>query len=113
MSYNKTLVSRKQEAMIKSITDLLEVLSEIELDNTSGNDAEIVLDDGSVMTLNATTDKGRNFLFIEKISITNARLNLDIVVSRTRPTVTNYDKTVIGLVKEKPDTIRLVLKKKK
>jgi len=80
--------------MIKSITDLLDVLSEINIDDTSGNDGEIVLDDDSVMTLGLTTSRYSNLLNIEKISVANARLNLEI------------------LVKRKPEKIILTLKKK-
>lgn len=41
MTYNKALVSSRQQAVIKSITDLLEVLSEIEVDDTGGNNGEL------------------------------------------------------------------------
>jgi hypothetical protein len=107
MSYNKALVSSKQKAMIKSITDLLNVLSEIEIGGTGGNNGEITLDDGSVMTLSTTADKGNDLLNIKKISVTNATLNLDITISR--------DSSKIRLVKAKPasdETIHLVPKKK-
>ncbi len=113
MSYNKTLVSSKQKTMLKSITDLLSVLSEIEIGDASGNNGEIVLDDGSVMTLSLATDKGRNNLYIERISVTNARLNLDVVISRAMQNVFSQDKAIIRLVKKKPNKIRLVLKKQK
>jgi hypothetical protein len=116
MSYNKALVSSKQKAMIKSITDLLEVLSEIAIDDTGGNGGEIVLGDGSVMTLSVTADKGRNLLNIDKISVTNARLNLDIIVSKAKQGALSQDDNVIRLVKRKSsgeggEKIRLVLKK--
>lgn len=107
MIYNKALVSSKQKTMIKSITDLLEVLSEIPLDDAGGNNGEIVLDDGSVMTLSFASDKGNDPLYIEKLSVTSARLNLDIIVSKKE-----QGDDVIRLVKKKPEKIIVTLKKK-
>lgn len=112
MSYNKTLVSSKQKAVLKSITDLLEVLSEIDINDANGNDGEIVLDDGSIMTLSLSADNDRNSLHIEKVSVTNARLNLDIIVSRNKQITLRKDDNVIRLVKKKPEKIIVTLKKK-
>jgi hypothetical protein len=117
MSYDKALVLSKQKAVIKSITDLLEVLGEIEIGDTSGNDGEIALGDGSVMTLSAAAGKGRNPLHIERISVTNARLNLDIIVSKTKQDVLNKDddRVVVKLAKpegkDEAKVVRLVKRK--
>lgn len=109
MSYDKALVSSKQKAMLKSITDLLNVLSEIDIDDNKGNSGEIVLDDGSIMTLSTSADKQGNTLNVERISLTSARLNLDILVDRKAQNTAEEDDTVIRLVKKSPD--KIILKK--
>lgn len=105
MSYDKVLVSNKQKAVLKSITDLLNVLSEIEVGSDGDNSGEITLDDGSIMTLSIASDKDPNSSHIQKLSVTNARLNLDI-------TVRKQNDNVIRLVKRKPGRIIVKLKKK-
>jgi hypothetical protein len=117
MSYDKALVLSKQKAVIKSITDLLSVLSEIEVGDAGGNSGEIVLDDGSVMTLSLAADERHNSLPVERISVTNARLNLDIAVSRTKQGVLNKDddRVIVKLAKPSSENeakvIRLVKKR--
>lgn len=111
MSYNKSLVSSKQSVVIKSITELLEILSEIEISDTGGNDSEIVLDDGSVMTLSLADGKDNNSSYIKKISITNARLNLDVIISRSQQYVLEQDKNIIWVAKKKPEKLIVKLKK--
>jgi len=115
MSYDKALVSNRQKAVIKSITDLLEVLSEIDIDDASDNGGEIVLDDGSVMTLSVTTDKSRNSLNVKTISLSNATLNLDILIKKANRSVLSQNDTVIRLVKRKTsgDSNKIVIKLKK
>ena len=112
MTYDKALVSGKQKAVFKSITDLLDVLSEIEADDAGGNTNEIVLEDGSVMTLSLVADKGRNPLQIEKISVSNARLNIDINISKSEQSALSKADDVIRIVKKKPEKITLTVRKK-
>ncbi len=113
MIYDKALVLSKQKAMMKSITDLLDVLSDIEIGD-GGNSGEIVLDDGSVMTLSAAANKESNLLNVEKVSVTNARLNLDILISKTMPSVLSQDDSVIRLVKKKSSSDdKIIFVKKK
>lgn len=55
------------------------------------------------MTLSIASDKDRNSLHIQKLSLTSARLNLDITIQK--------QSDVIRLVQAKPKAIKIVLKK--
>jgi hypothetical protein len=112
MSYNDELVSNKQKAVVKSITDLLEVLGEIDIDDDTSNGGEIVLDDGTIMTLSFNPDSNRNTFRVNKISVTNARLNLDVSITNIKQDDSNIDGDIIRLVRKKPKKITLTIKKK-
>jgi hypothetical protein len=97
MIYDKALVASKQQAAIKSITELLNTLSDINPDS-DGSGNTIIGDDGSVMTLGIENNRGNDGKPVQIISITIKKLN--------------QASNVIRLVKRKPEKTIVVLKKK-
>lgn len=51
MNYSKAVIKEKQTNTIKSISDLLDVLNDIAVDDTTGQSDTMILDDGTEVIL--------------------------------------------------------------
>lgn len=51
MNYSKAIIKEKQTNTIKSISDLLDVLNDIAVDDTTGQSDTMILDDGTEVIL--------------------------------------------------------------
>jgi hypothetical protein len=71
-------ISDKQSAAVKTISELLDVLSQIDV--SSGQSGTMICDDGTEMTLGFKIEDG---VGITTISITKPTLNLTIIEEKT------------------------------
>lgn len=78
MTYNAKQLSQKQFAVTKSISELVEVLSQVDV--SSGQSGTMTCEDGTVMTLGFKIDNGKG---VTTVSITKPTLNLTIIEERT------------------------------
>lgn len=59
MNYSKAVIKKKQAETIKSISDLLDVLNDIAVDDTTGQSDTMILDDGTEVILEIGTKDGK------------------------------------------------------